>query len=141
MLPPGYGKRDTIQALALLSMAMGMSSTTIVISPSTSLVNQMVSRVKVREFVQRYQPSVMAPFTAIRHTGVRFNANGEALLSVSAQLIENNVNDFTTFIEAETLRTGRVVWVHVDEVHNHSRHNQWGGASQRLRDAGAYLVG
>lgn len=140
VLPTGYGKSDIIALAALDLWEKGVAATSLVIEPNIVLRRQIIDDSKVKNRAHRYRISGVAPkFAEILTPGVRYNANGEFLLSATIQLVQNNADNFADWIRWVIRTTNKRVIVFVDEVHTCTNINDWGRAISLLKDAGAHI--
>lgn len=146
VLPCRYGKSDVIRLAAVKSWATGIACTSLALSPGENLRDQLGSPDRWATAFRRYKVTVKsAPQIATidrPKAGIRckFNPNGEAFLSATIQLIQNNLGDFAAWVESEVHRTGLPVLVFIDECHSSSDQNEWGKIVPALTDAGAHII-
>lgn len=146
VLPCRYGKSDVIRLTAVKLWAQGMACTSLALSPGENLRDQLGSPARWSGAFRRYKvamkresqiATIDRPKAGIR---CKFNPNGEAFLSATIQLVQNNMDDFAAWIESEVHRTGLPVLVFIDECHSSSEQNEWGKVVPALTDAGAHVV-
>jgi len=146
VLPCRYGKSDVIRLAAVKLWALGIACTSLALSPGENLRDQLGSPDRWTLAFRRYKVSTKgAPQIATidrPKAGIRckFNPNGEAFLSATVQLVQNNLGDFAAWVESEVHRTGLPVLVFIDECHSSSDQNEWGKIVPALTEAGAHVV-
>ena len=146
VLPCRYGKSDVIRLTAVKLWALGTACTSLALSPGENLRDQLGSAARWSLAFRRYKVTLKAqpqiatidrPKAGIR---CKFNPNGEAFLSATIQLVQNNLDDFAAWVESEVHRTCLPVLVFIDECHSSSDRNEWGKIVPALTDAGAHVV-
>lgn len=146
VLPCRYGKSDVIRLAAVKLWADGKVCTSLGLSPGEILRDQLGDHARWTAAFKRYgvvtksEPQIATldkPKAGIR---CKFNPNGEAFLSATIQLVQNNISDFAAWIESEVHRIGLPVLVFIDECHSNSTENEWGKIVPALIEAGAHIV-
>jgi hypothetical protein len=146
VLPCRYGKSDVIRLASVKLWALGVACTSLALSPGENLRDQLGSPARWDTALRRYKvamkrdpqiATIDRPKAGIR---CKFNPNGEAFLSATIQLVQNNLDDFAAWVESEVHRTGLPVLVFIDECHSSSAQNEWGKIVPGLTSAGAHIV-
>jgi Type III restriction enzyme, res subunit/HNH endonuclease len=146
VLPCRYGKSDVIRLTAVKLWATGMACTSLALSPGKNLRDQLGSPDRWTRALRRYkvamkrEPQIATVDRPKAGTRCQFNPNGEAFLSATIQLVQNNMEDFTAWADSERHRTGLPLLVFIDECHSSSDENDWGKIVPALTAAGAHIV-
>jgi len=142
VLPARYGKSHVIRMTAGCMIDEGQACTALVLSPNTTLRDQMTDAAKLGEMFGLLQPDFEPRFKTftMRNVAPRPNANGEWLISASIQLVQRNLDVFGQWVESEANRTGKPVLVYIDESHTGSTRNTWGGVAAALARHGAIII-
>jgi hypothetical protein len=139
VLPCGYGKSLLIHGIAIDARAQGLAACTLVLNDTEYLRDQMLDKDKVADTMRILdaRPFVLR---ALERQGVRYNANGETLLSTTVQLVKEQLSSFTDWIESVRHLTGLTILIIADEAEVHARGNEWGKTLEALKRAGAFII-
>ena len=145
VLPTRYGKSDVMRLAAYICKAAKVAGSSLVLSPSEFLRNQIVSPEKIISMVQRYQlPFDMAGTTKVRAMTDAFEwkpfSNGEYLLSATIQLASRQIDRMKQLAEHCAHEMGGPLIVHIDECQETSEQKKRGLLVTKLTEAGALVV-
>lgn len=141
VLPTRYGKTDVIRMVAVKLVRDGLASCCVAVSPNKFLRDQSGSKKAMEEAFRRYSVGPCG-FKSKRLTRMEANptSNGEAFLSTTIQLVQQNVDVWTDWVESVLNTTGLPPVIFMDEAHTGSEDNEWGDALATLEKKGARIV-
>jgi len=142
VLPTRYGKSDVIRMVAFICHEKNISGPSLVLNSSTLLRDQLLDPKKIAAMLDRYPGALKSSpvYAMLPYAVVRPNANGEALLSTTIQMVSKNMSVFTQWVNSVYRTTGRRVLVFIDEAHTGSDRNTWGSVAKELVAAGATCI-
>ena len=128
ILPTRYGKSDVIRMMAYELHHRGEVATTVVVSPSIQLMEQIIDPKKLEKTQKRY--NFQRPFTVrdVRTMRRNLDSDGEMLVSMTTQLLQTQLWAFCQWLESRRHQTGKPVLIFWDECHQESDRNEWGKA-------------
>ena len=140
ILPTRYGKSDVIRVMSYELYHRDEVATTVVVSPSIQLMEQIIDSKKREKTRQRY--NFQRPFVVrdVRKLTGDIAPDGEMLVSTTTQLMQMNLWAFCQWIEFKQHTTGKPVLIFWDECHQESDRNEWGKAIPACGEAGAISV-
>lgn len=139
VLPTRYGKSDVMRMSALDAKDRGLVCTTLALSPSQYLRNQLVDVEKLREMQVRYSVNQSLQVDTLKNWRMNIGANDEFLVSSTTQLVQEYLPQLCEWIRHMRFKTGIPPLITVDECHTGSESNKWGAITQRAQAAGAYV--
>jgi Rad3-related DNA helicase len=141
VIPTRYGKTDVMRALTMGLAADGDICLAIMASPSEDLRGQAVEADKWDDAVRRYGcEAYRVPYRAVKWQEYTYNANGEVFLSMTTQLLVENLNHFLELAESMTHRTGKPGILFIDETHNLGEGKAWAKMAEAFMAIGWHVV-
>ena len=143
VLPTRYGKSDLMRNVSVSSDSEGISSTSIVLSPSSILRNQMVRPDKLNAFVLRYgiDPMMIRRFTIWESLKQMPFSSSPLMISSTIQMMTTNVDVVKEACKyASNINGGLPVVFHIDECHTVSDEKARGKLVDALDEIGAMTV-
>jgi len=139
VLPCRYGKSDLQRFCAIALHEQGLIATTLSLTPSKFLAQQLVNQDHIAAAQRRYSLGAFR-FANLVKMPEYLNPNGEVFMAMTNQLALAQAAVLVQWLEAVRHQTGKPVLVFVDECHTVSEEKAWGGLIQAIRDAGAIIV-
>ena len=150
VLPPGYGKSDVIRLAGLRLQAEGITSQSLILTPSAGLSAQMLEIDELTVMSGRYSLPYgrwdrdLFNVHVVRNGKDFYNSStlrGATLAALTVQMAHLNQAAFVDYVKLETRRSGRPPLVVLDEAHMTSDENEWGGVVQAvLGDTDAHVA-
>lgn len=143
ILPTRYGKSDLIRLSAIIAWAKGYISLAIVLSPNAILRDQIFSKEKFSQMVDRYSlniPDVKYRIIDTYKDWQNLIANEEMMLSMTIQLAKDMKFVLLDLIEHLEYETGKPVVIYIDETQLMSIDNTWGDLAIECEKARALIV-
>lgn len=141
VLPTRYGKSDVIRLSSYLLKEYGLISTTIALSPNTVLRDQLVAPLQIYKMWERYNgPRDISLNQDEDPLPENLGREGEHLTSLTTQMVTQRISEIVKWTDYFIHKHKKPVMFFMDECHNGSDANVWGGAIKRLIDVGAKAV-
>lgn len=140
VLPPRYGKTDTARVILAYCLDQRIASVGLFLTVSEGLRTQATDPDSWEKCWVRCGITVPISRREIKFQQVRYNANGERFLSVTIQLVQQNLPNFCDWADSIWNATGLPVLVFVDECHTGSEKNTWGHVAAELIKHHALVV-
>jgi hypothetical protein len=142
VLPCRVGKSDVIRVSTAELWGTGQIAVTLGLSPGELLRDQLADAARWNTAIERYGITLKRKLKITKYLKPKqkLNANGEAFVSATIQLVLKNLQDVVDWVDAQVHQTGLPVLVCVDECHSSSTDNEWGTIVPALCDAGAHVV-
>lgn len=136
VLPTRYGKSDVIRAACIELVSQGVFAHALIITPGQNLRDQMVWKHKINEMFTRLNIRNFFGYNSTTEFRLPIFGPNDYFNVMTTQMFNLNIQQICDYSKEIQRKTGKPLFLCVDEVHNNSTENSWGNAGLKWLGAG-----
>jgi hypothetical protein len=139
-----YGKSDTIRNLAIIAIAAGKASASLVVHPFPVLAQQFLEESRLKAWQQRWLPDGprLKKIQVLPDFAHQSMCDGQWIGSIHVQALMQPMQFalLMAWVERCKAKNGSPPIIFFDEAHQFAKGNRWGDVARRLQAAGCIVV-